>query len=212
MSSLLIALLGVLVIPLFVATWRTSLFGLGCQGLLMALIAYRLDPHPNTVQDWLTLVDLAVVRGVAVPLLLYTVVRAQNAPARNDLIPPNLLSWTMALGMVLVSFSFSERLVDVAGEQRTLVAVAASGAMFGFLVLATQTSPFSQMVGALRIENTIALLELGGKRHESHFAIQLGLLAVFIATVALFRWYLTILGTDEADGQADVAGPPGPTL
>ena len=212
MSPLLIALLGVLVIPLFVATWRTSLFGLGCQGLLMALIAYRLDPNPDTLEQWLTFADLALVRGIAIPFALYAVVRAQNAPARNDLIPPNLLSWTIALGMVLVSFSFAEDLVGAAGEQRTLVAVAASGVMLGFLVLATQTSPFSQMIGALRIENTIALLELGGDHHESPVGVRLGLLGILIATVVLFRWYLATLGSDDTTDSANAIGSPGPTL
>jgi hydrogenase-4 membrane subunit HyfE len=210
MSSLLVALLGVMLIPLFVATWRMSLFGLGCQGGLLALLAFA--PATTTIGDWLTLIDLALVRGVAAPLALYTVLRARNAPARNDVIPPNLLSWALALGMVLVSFSLAELLVSDPGEQRTLVAVAASGVMLGFLVLSTQSDPFSQMIGALRIENAIALLELGGKRHESPVGVQLGLLAIFIATIAFFRWHLISLGSKDDAGHDDSAAAGGPTL
>jgi hydrogenase-4 component E len=202
MSPLLIALLGVLLIPLFVATWRTSLFGLGCQGIVMALVAYRLEPAPSTPGEWLTLVDLGIVRGFAAPLALYTVLRARNAPARNNVIPPNLLSWTLALGMVLMSFSFAELLVSDLGEQRTLVAVASSGVMLGFLVLATQSGPFSQMIGALRVENAIALLELGGERHEAPLGVQVGLLGVFVATIAFFRWYLSALDSNNVTGSA----------
>ena len=40
MSPLLVSLLAVLLIPLFVATWRTSLLGLALQGSLLAAIAY----------------------------------------------------------------------------------------------------------------------------------------------------------------------------
>ncbi len=207
MSPLLIALLGILLIPLFVATWRTSLLGVGCQGLIMAFIAYRLDPTPSTPGDWIALADLAIVRGFGAPFALYTVLRAQNAPPRNDLIPPNLLSWTLALGMVLVSFSFAELLVSDPGEQRTLVAVAAAGVLLGFLVLATQSGPFSQMIGALRIENAIALLELGGEKHESPLGVQLGFLGVFIATIAFFRWYLTRFAASEAKGGVGATGP-----
>ena len=194
MSPLLVALLGVLLVPLFVATWRTSLFGLGAQGLLMAFIAYRLDPEPRTAQAFILLAELALVRGLAMPLALYGVLRARNTAARNDVIPPNLLSWTIALAMVLASFSFAEVLVPDAGEQRTLVAVATVAVLLGFLVLATQADPFSQMIGALRIENAIALLELGGKRHELPLGLQLALLSVFIVTVAFFRWYLVAFG------------------
>ncbi len=210
MNPLLVALLGVLLIPLFVATWRTSLTGLGCQGVLMALIAHQLESTPNTVGEWLALVDLGVVRGLLAPLALYGVLRARNAPGRNDVIPPNLLSWTLALGMVLMSFSFAELLVADSGEQQTLVAVATTGVMLGFLVLATQSGPFSQMVGALRIENSIALLELGGKHHAWPVAIQLGLLAVFGATIAYFRWYLISLASNhvaQVELGADVDGP-----
>lgn len=212
MSPLLVGLLGVLLVPLFVATWRSSLVGLACQGFLMTLIAYRLHPHPSTPEDWLRLTDLAVVRTVVAPLALYAVLRGQNAPARNDVIPPNLLSWTLAFGLVLVSFTFAEQLIPVAGDERTLVAVASAGVALGFLVLASQSAPFSQMMGALRIENAIALLELGSTRHESPLAISLAVFAVFVTTVALFRWYLSTLGPHAGPAASQNPDAEGPTL
>jgi hydrogenase-4 membrane subunit HyfE len=213
-SPLLVALLGILLLPLFVASWRTSIFGLGCQGLLMASIAHRLEPDPRAAQDFVLLADLAIVRGLIVPFALYGILRARNTPARNDVIPPNLLSWTVALSLVLASFSFAEVLVPEAGEQRTLVAVATAGMLLGFLVLATQSDPLSQMIGALRIENAIALLELGGKKAEPPLGLQLALLAVFVTTLAYFRFYLSVLGSAEPSASADVSGREneGPTL
>jgi hydrogenase-4 membrane subunit HyfE len=190
-----------MLLPLFVATWRTSLYGLGAQGLLMALIAYRLDPNPHTVGDWVTLVDLGLVRGVVTPAALFSVLRARRAPARNDVISPNLISWTLAFAMVLLAFSFAEQLVSEPGEQRTLVAVAASGLMLGFLVLAAQSGPLSQMIGALRVENAIALFELGGRHHPNALGIQLALSTVFLITVGLFRWYLRTIDV-VASGEA----------
>jgi hydrogenase-4 membrane subunit HyfE len=212
MSPLLVALVAVLVLPLFIATWRASLLGLGCQGILIALIAYRFEHSPNTLGAWLTLADLAVLRGMLAPLALYTVLRAQNVPARSDVIPPNFLSWTLALGIVLLAFSLAESLVPQTGEQRTLVAVAGAGVMLGFLVLSTQSSPFSQMIGVLRIENAIALLELGGTGHAQPLGLQLGLLMAFVATVAYFRWYLTVLDPGGVASTVEHSGPEGPTL
>ena len=210
MSSLLIALLGVLLVPLFVATWRTSLLGLSCQGFLMAWIAYRVSPEPSTASEWLTLVDLILVRGLGAPLALYRVMYSQNAPARNDVIPPNLLSWSFALGLVLLAFNFSQTLVTEPGQQQTLIAVAAAGVMLGFLVLATQSDPFSQMIGALRIENAIALFELGGERHHEPLGVQLGQIAVVATTIAFYRFYLKTL---SASSVAVAEGAPeGPTL
>jgi hydrogenase-4 membrane subunit HyfE len=212
MSPLLIALLGVQLIPLFVATWRASLMGLGCQGIIIALVAYRFEHVPSTLGPWLTLVDLGLVRGFVAPVALYTVLRARNAPARNDVIPPNLLSWTLALAMVLLSFTFAELLVPQAGDQQTLVAVATTGVLLGFLVLSTQSSPFSQMIGALRIENAIALMELGGEQHETPLAVQLGLLGTFVATIAFFRWYLTMLSPSGLPDTPEDSRWEGPTL
>ena len=212
MSPLLIALLGVLLVPLFLATWRASLVGLASQGVLMTLIAYRLCPHPSTPEEWLTLVDLALVRSVAAPLALYTVLHGRNAPSRNDVIPPNLLSWTVALGLVLVSFSFAEQLVPDSEEQQTLVAVASAGVLLGLFVLASQTAPFSQMIGALRIENAIALLVLGGARQESPLAISLALLGLSLVTLGLFRWYLRTVGAGDGAPPSADQSPEGPTL
>lgn len=208
MSPLLNTLLGVLLIPLFVATWRTSLLGLSCQGFLMAWVAYRLNPELDAVSDWVTLGDLVLLRGLAAPIALYRVLRSQNAPRRNDVISPNLLSWTIALGIVLLAFNFSESLVPEHGEQRTLVAVAAAGVLLGFLVLSTQSGPFSQMVGVLRVENAIALFELGGAHEHDVLAVQLGQVAVVAVTIALYRWYLEVLGASTvAQPEGAVEGP-----
>jgi hydrogenase-4 membrane subunit HyfE len=209
MSPLLIALLGVLLMPLFVATWRSSLAALSLQGFLMAWIAYGAGPAPSTPNDWATLADLVLVRGLWAPLALYGVLRAQNAPARNDVIPPNLLSWTAALGLVLVAFNFSEMLVRESGDQQTLVAVVVAGIMLGFLVLATQSDPFSQMMGAFRIENAIALLELGGERHHQPLAVQLAQTAIVGITIAFYRWYLATL---SAPAPTPGSLPESPTL
>lgn len=204
MSPLLIALLGVLLLPLFVATWRTSLAGLSCQGFLMAWIAYRMGP-PAGASDWLTLADLVVVRGLWAPLALFGVLRMRDAPPRNDVIPPNLLSWATALAMILVAFTFSEVLVPENGQQQTLVAVATCGVLLGFLVLATQSGPFSQMVGVLRLENAVALLELGGERRHEALGLRLGQIAVVVLTIALYRGYLAMLtaNPEAVDGVAD---------
>lgn len=210
MTSLSIALLGVLLVPLFVATWRASLLGLACQGLLMAWIARKLGADPLTLDGLLTLTDLAVVRGVVAPVLLYRVLRGQNRPARNDVIPPNLLSWTLALGLVLMSFNFAVALVPEYGEPRTLVAVATSALLLGFLVLASQAGTFSQIVGALRIENAIALFELGDPPSHSLVGVRIGQSLVVLATIFFYRWYLANLG-NAPRGESQTA-PDGPTI
>ncbi|MBS1120051.1 MAG: hycX [Deltaproteobacteria bacterium] len=211
MSPLLIALLGVLLVPLFVTTWRTTLFGLALQGFLMAWIAQRINPESASIGDWLTMLDLVVVRGLWAPIALYGALRAQQASERGDVIPPNLLSWTIALGMVLAAFSFADAL-DVGGgdDQQTLVAVATAAVLLGLLLLATQPGPFSQMVGAIRIENGIALFELGGDHHRQAIGIQIAQIVIVVVTISLFRWYLKALHTIPPAGPGP--GQEQPTL
>jgi len=191
MNPLLIGFVGVLLVPLFVASWRLSLFGLAAQALLMAWISYQLDPGLSSVGAWVGMFDLVVVRGLGAPLALYAVLRSQRVTARNDVILPNLMSWTLAIALVLVAFRFADMLVPIEGNEHSVVAGATAGLLLGLLVLATQTGPFSQMVGALRIENGIALFELGDGHHE--LAIQIAQTVILIVTVLLFRWYLKSL-------------------
>jgi hydrogenase-4 component E len=212
LNPLLLSLLGVILVPLFMASWRVSLLGLACQGALMALVLRRLEPDAQTPGYWLSLFDLAILRGCLVPGVLYGVLRARNARARNDVIPPDLISWTVAIVMVLMAFSFAGTLVTMHDEQQTLVAVASAGLLLGLLALSTRADPLSQVIGALRIENAIALFELGGERHESSVFVHIGLIGVFAGTVMLFAWYLNTLSPDDPAVSVTSAEPEGPTL
>lgn len=202
MSPLLMGLLGVMVVPLFVATWRSSLFGLSCQGLLIAWAAYRLNPDLHVVGTWLNLADLVLVRGIGAPLLLYRLMRSQNHAARHDIIPPNLLSWTVALGLVLAAFNLSATLVPIDGDQRALTSVAAAAVLLAFLVLASQSTPFGQVMGALRLENGIALFELGGEHEHQSLVTQVGQLVIVVATIGLYLWLLESFSEGSASLEA----------
>lgn len=204
MNPLLIAFIAVLLVPLFVASWRLSLFGLAAQGLLLASLSYQLDPGMTTASSWIGMVDLALVRGLAAPLALYVVLRSQRASSRNDVIPPNLMSWTLAIALVLVAFRLADMLVPTQGDEHSLVAGATAGILLGLLVLATQTGPFSQMIGVLRIENAIALFELGSGGHD--LAIQIAQVVLLVVTVLMFQWYLRTLPRTTATKVSAVEG------
>jgi hydrogenase-4 membrane subunit HyfE len=210
MSPLLMGLLGVMIVPLFVATWRSSLFGLSCQGFLIAWTAYRLRPEPHAIETWLSLTDLVLVRGIGAPLLLYRLLSAQKCAARHDLIAPNLLSWTVALGLVLAAFNLSAALVPVDGDARALISVAAAGVLLGFLVLASQSTPFGQIVGALQLENGIALFELGGGPHHGSLLTLVGQVAIVAGTLALYVWLLS--GLLESSSVLPATSQDEPTL
>lgn len=203
MNPILIAFIGVLMLPLFVASWRLSLFGLALQGLLMGWITYDLHASLDSLSGWIQIFDLVIVRGLVAPLALYAVLRSQRASARNDVIPPNLMSWTLVLVLVLVSFRFADLLVPGGGDGHSFVAAACAGVLLGVLVLSTQTGAFSQMIGALRIENGIAMFELGG-HHDP--AMQVAQTLILVATILLFRWYLKTLPRATATKVSAVDG------
>lgn len=214
MSALLIGMLGILLVPLFVASWRLSLLALAGQGLIMSWIGFQLDPGLHHADTWLSLADLLLLRALGAPLVLYLVLRARHALPRADVQPPSLMSWTVAVAAVLISFRFAELMVPAyepsADQTQTFVAAATASLLLGFSLLATQTGPFSQMVGVLRIENAIALFELGlaaqptrvgldgellelGARHGQPLALSAAQTAMLVLTLLLFRWYLANL-------------------
>jgi len=206
MSPLLIGFLGVLLVPLFAASWRLSLVGLVGQGLIMAWISYRRDPAMDSIEAWVEMFDYLVVRGLGAPIALYLVLRGQRATGRHDVIPPNLMSWSLAIGLVFVGYRFGDHLVAVEGDAQTFVAVATTALLLGFLLLATQTGPFSQMVGALRIENGIALFGLGGPPDQEDLSLRIVQTALVIVTVILFRWYLQVLPREAVAKASAVEG------
>jgi hydrogenase-4 component E len=204
MTYLLVAFLVVLVGPLLVATWRTSLLGLALQGLLMtAIVAER--GWPATAGGVVLFLDLLVLRSWFVPRYLYGILRRQRAPRRNDVIPANLLSWTLAAALVVLAFRFAWILHPGGGEEAVHLAVVAAGLLLGFLVLGTQGTTFSQIVGALRIENAIALFELASGQ-PLPLPVQLGLTSVLVLSVLTFGSFLRRAPPPPPE-PAGIAGP-----
>lgn len=205
MSGLLIAFAIVVLIPLFVATWRTSLLGLALQGALIAWLSLRDEPAV-TLDVALTAVDVIGLRTVAAPLLLYQVMRRRNAPPRNDVIAPNLFSWAVVVGLVVVAFRAADVLVPIEGDEQMLVAVAGASFVLGLFVLAASRATFSQIIGVLRIENAIALFEVGAPGEHGSRAQAAPLYAamsgVLLVSILFYRWYLVHVTSEGDDAPA----------
>lgn len=163
----------------------------------MAWMAFRKDADLISINGYLTLIDLALIRGIGLPIMLYRVLRSQNAPYRINVISANLLSWTLSLGIVLLAFNFSNLLADGQGETRYVVAIVASGVMLGLQILATPSAGiFSQLIGVLYIENAVAFLEHGSESGSEPIAVRLAQISVVSMTFLLYRWYLMTVQSD----------------
>lgn len=87
-----------------------------------------------------------------------------------------------------------------------LVAVATSALALGLFVLATSRGTFSQIIGILRIENGIALFELGGHRDHDDAAIRVGMTTILLVSILFYRWYLDhVPAGDEPTSLTDSA-------
>ena len=190
MTGILIAFVIVLLVPLFVSKWRTSLLGLALQGALLVAIAYRQHGFELSAATAVTLVDLAVVRALLMPAWLFSTLKASNAPLRNDVIAPNLFSWAIALALVVVAFRTADVLVPDEGNEQSLVAVSAAAFLLGLFVLATARGPVSQVIGLMRVENAIALFELGTPAEHVSLSIRIAQTAILLVSVGFCRWYL----------------------
>lgn len=184
-------LLGVMLVPFFVATWRMSLVGLVFQGFLIAWVAYRLNPDPHRIETWITLGDMVIVRGLLAPAGFYRLMKSRKLWARDAVVPPNLLSWTVAFGLVIAAFNLPPSIAGAGGDERALLSVGASGVLLALLTLSSQPTTFGQVVGALRLENAIAVLQLGDRQQRGlDLVIQLGELAIVTGTLGLYLWLL----------------------
>lgn len=202
MTGLLIAFTIVILVPLFVGTWRTSLLGLSVQGLLLTALAFG-HRHTGAVDLALSAVDLAFLRTLFAPGLLYRAMRRRKVVSRNDVIAPNLVSWTCAIGLVVAAFRVADTLVPTESDDQLLVAVAAAAFSVGLFVLAAARGTFSHIIGLLRIENALALFELG-RAHESAPALRVGMSVILLASILFYRWFLDAL---EPRGEAPPSRP-----
>lgn len=184
------------------------MLGLAAQGVLLFAVAALGSGGAGSEGGWLELVDLVVLRGLAAPLVVLFGARGVEAAVAERHSPPNLAVWTSALGLVLGAFTFAPSLVPEAGSGQVHAAVAISAVLLSLLVLAAQTATLQQMLAVLRLENAIALVELGADHHTRNVALQLGQLAVFALTLVVFAW---VLAKERAPEPAPDT-PEGPSL
>ncbi|MBS2026629.1 MAG: hypothetical protein JST54_01895 [Deltaproteobacteria bacterium] len=179
----------VVLFPLLVGSWRVSLLGLALQGLLLGWMA-QTQLRELSASELLPIADALLLRGIAAPAVLYRILERQGTPSRNEVIPPNLFVWALAGVLVLIAFRFSELPgLNLPNDRRAILGVAAAALLIGIFVVATRDSAINQMIGLLRIDNAIMLFELGAPR-RTPLALEAGLSAVYVLTLATFSLYL----------------------
>lgn len=186
MIVLLIAILLVIVGPLFARTWRAMFRMLGLQGLLLAAIACQnLASHIDDIAVWVMLLDLALLRGLFVPIFLHRMVAGRTRSDELELIPSNLVFWGLALVITVTALWFGATIPPFATVPSLHLGVALTAVLLGLYVLALQTRPLGQVIAAITIENGVVLLELL-LNHHVDLIVELALVTVFLTSIIAF--------------------------
>ncbi len=183
---LLIAMLIAIIGPLFARTWRVMFRMLGLQGLLLAVIAYQnLGRHIDDIAVWVTLFDLALLRGVFVPAFLNRMVVDRPRSPELELVPNNLVFWGIGIVIIIAALWLGATIPPVDSVASMQLGVALTAVLLGLYALSLQVRPIGQIIAAVTIENGVVLLELLLKHHVS-LPVELALSAVFLASIIAF--------------------------
>jgi len=179
-------------IPIFFASWRLMLASLGVQTLVLALVTLQ---HSHDLRHAFAAFELGVVRGVFVPTYLAYVARSSRTASQLEVLPGNLLHWTLAFALVVGSATFAAE-VSLADVPRAFdVAASASEVLIGLFILSTQRQPLGQAIGALSLENGVVFLETRGA-HHLEVPVQVGIAVMFLILVLQLGWFLRRLGAE----------------
>ena len=171
-------------LPLFVSSWRVAILGIALQGLCIAFISFSqgIVFEPDSI---LRLVDLVCLRFIAVPVVFFGLLRHCRPAPSFDLIPANLVTWILSLGLLILGLNLGHRLHPEDLSKAFLTGAVACALLVGLLILSVQIDNLGQMVGLLYIESGITLFETLG--HQEPWFIQ-------IALSLLFLWLLGLMG------------------
>lgn len=195
MAYLLFAYFLALALPLFVRNWRVALGGLRVQALAMAGILWLHGLHgaPGPI---IALIDMLLFRALFAPWYLKKMAIERGVARAFDLIPANLLVWTIAAILLLAAFGFSATLAGEYSSAITHLGVACSGVLVALLILATQRAPLGQAIAALTLENGVALFELHA-HHHVEWGVQLGMALVYVLSVVTLALLVRRLGLED---------------
>lgn len=191
----LIACLLATVIPVFFGKLTVTPAWLSLQALALGWITlnkhHELDVH--TLEAGL---EILILRAWVVPRLLRSTL-ADTHVAEHDVMPSNLITWGVAVALIILAFQFGNGArADV--RSLTLGVIAATVTM-AFLLLATNREPVAQLVALLFMENALALFE-SLMPEPWPLPVHLSLSMVYLGSVAVGSWL--IRGTDPSHATA----------
>ena len=154
---------GLVLVCAFVVLWRRSLAAivhtLAVQGGALAGVALLLGLHDHDIGALAVAGLVLALKGVVVPGVLLSVVRANEHAREVDPLVNIPASLVGAALLTMVAYAATRAVVAVApGPETRAIPIGVAVVLIGFLVLATRRKALTQVVGFLLLDNGITLV------------------------------------------------------
>lgn len=179
----LIACFMTTVIPVFFGKLRVVPIWLSLQALTLGWLS--LNQSAGGLHALAAGLEILLLRTWLVPHILRGALARHADSAHLDVMPSNLITWGVAVALLIVAFQFGN---GARADLRALtLGVVAATVTLVFLVLATNREPLAQLAALLFLENAIVLFELL-LPHPWPLPVHMVLSGVYVGSAAVGAW------------------------
>lgn len=174
-----------IVIPVFFGKLRVVPTWLSLQALALGWLS--LNQSTGGLHALTAGLEILLLRAWLVPHILRKTLAQQTHSAQMDVMPSNLITWGVAVALLIVAFQFGD---GARADLRALtMGVIAATVTLVFLVLATNREPLAQLMALLYLENAIVLFE-HVLPHPWPLPVHLVLSGVYVGSAAVGAWLI----------------------
>jgi hydrogenase-4 component E len=182
LGLILLALLGTIARRLEQAIWL-----LAGQGVLLGVAALAAAMAEDSWRAWAAFMVALVVKAVAVPFMLFHVLRRVALRHEVETVVPFKLAFPLALGLVLVAYyaiePFTKSAIGGFDAPNALPAALAL-LLLGLFTMVTRKKALTQVIGLVTMENGLYLAAVAATRGLP-FAVEFGVALDVLTAVAL---------------------------
>jgi hydrogenase-4 component E len=177
-----------------------AIYAVAAQSLLIAVAGAVLAASTGNADLWVIAGITLAVKAVVLPWVLHRVVQRMNVRREVEPVIPVAATLALTVAVVVMSFQLSATLGAV-GQAITgnALPVGIALTLLGVLVMATQKTALTQMVGLFASENGIFFTAMA-VTHGMPLIIEIGvILDVILAVLVMAIMVLRVRSTVDAD-------------
>lgn len=131
----------------------------GIQGWCLMFIALTHLSEAGVMERLFVIVETLIFKGIAVPYLLFKVIRSTNINKVHRISMPPFISVLIALVALIVSLTVTNYVADTQINS-IFFGISLFGLLTGLILITTHRRIFSHLIGFLVIENAVFLFSL----------------------------------------------------